>query len=103
MAVSSFRPVTVAVGAAKRQTVTVGPRRSTPLGPRGAAGGLCAAAAAADLVEAALDREGVAGEEHSHALARVALAAMAEAIKEASNGGPQHLALLAVLDPVAIL
>ena len=56
-------------------------------------GWLCVAAAAADRVEEALDHVLVAGEEHSHALALEAL----------GNGGPHHLALLAVLEPVAIL
>ena len=60
----------------------------------GAAGGLCAAAAAADRVEEDLDyRALVAGEEHGHALALVAL----------GSRGPHHLALLAVLELVAIL
>ena len=53
----------------------------------------CAAAAAADLVEVAAGRALVAGEEHAHALALVALA----------GEGPHHLALLAVHDPVAVL
>ena len=62
--------------------------------------GGCVAAAAAHLVEEASyplqeadNRALVAGEEHSHALALVALA----------SRGPHHLALLAVLEPVAIL
>ena len=49
--------------------------------------------AAADLVEPAVGRALVAGEPHSHALAPVALA----------SPGPHHLALLAVLEPVAAL
>ena len=61
-------------------------------GGRGAAGG-CVAAAAADLVEVAVYLALVAGEAHSHALALVALA----------SRGPHHLALLAVLEPVAAL
>ena len=58
-----------------------------------AVGGLCAAAMAADRVEGALDRALAAGEEHGHALAPKALA----------YRGPQHLALLAVHNPVAAL
>ena len=63
------------------------------MGLWGAAGGLCAAAAAAHVVEEADYRALVAGEEHGHALALVAL----------GSRGPHHLALLAVLDLVAIL
>ena len=62
------------------------------VGRRGAAGG-CAAALTADLVEVAFDRVLVAGEAHFHALSLAALA----------GGGPHHLALLAVHDPVAVL
>ena len=53
---------------------------------------LCVAAAA-DRVEGAAYHALVAGEAHVHALALVA----------PGRGGPRHLALLAVLDPVAIL
>ena len=56
-------------------------------------GGSCAAALTADLAEVAADRALVAGEEHFHALAPVALA----------SRGPQHLALLAVHDQAAVL
>ena len=59
------------------------------LGRRGSVRGW-AAAAAADRGEAAVDRALVAGEAHFHALALVALA----------GGGPHHLALLAVHDPI---
>ena len=62
------------------------------LGQRGAVGG-CAAALAADLAEVAFDRALVAGEEHGHALAPKAL----------ERRWPHHLALLAVLEPAAIL
>ena len=48
------------------------------------------AAAAADRVEVAVDRALVAGVEHGHALL-VGLA----------SRGPHHLALLAVLEPIA--
>ena len=51
----------------------------------------CAAAAAADRGEVAFDRALVAGEEHGHALALVAL----------GRRWPHHLALLAVHNPVA--
>ena len=47
--------------------------------------------AAADVVRVAVDCALVAGEEHGHALALVAL----------GRGGPRHLALLAVLELVA--
>ena len=57
-----------------------------------AVGGLCAAAMAADRVEGALDRTLVAGEAHGHALALEAL----------GNGGPHHLALLSMLELVAV-
>ena len=65
------------------------------LGQRGAVSGCAAAAAAAaaDLVAVAVYRALVAGEEHGHALALVVLA----------RRGPHHLALLAVLEPVATL
>ena len=53
----------------------------------------CAAAAAADRGEVAFDRALVAGEEHGHALALVAL----------GRRWPHHLALLAVLEPAAAL
>ena len=59
---------------------------------RESAGG-CAAAAAADMVEVAVDRALVAGEAHGHTVAVVALA----------NRGPHHFALLAVLEPVTAL
>ena len=59
---------------------------------RGAVGG-CPAAAAADLIEGAAVREFVAEEDYVHTLALEALA----------SRGPHHLALLAVLEPVAIL
>ena len=57
-----------------------------------AAGGCVATAAAADLVEEALDPL-VAGEEHSHTLVR----------RVVISRGPHHLALLAVLELVAAL
>ena len=53
-----------------------------------------AAAAEADLAEAAVDRALAAGEAHFHALALVDTLA---------SRGSHHLALLAVLDPVAVL
>ena len=59
---------------------------------RGAVGG-CPAAAAADLIEGAAVREFVAEEDYVHTLALEALA----------SRGPHHLALLAVLEPVAPL
>ena len=61
-------------------------------GAAGAVGG-CAAALTADLAGEASDRALVAGEAHPHALAPEAL----------GSGGPHHLALLAVLEPVAVL
>ena len=54
---------------------------------------LAAAALTADLAEPAVGHALVAGKEHSHAVALVALA----------SRGPRHLALLAVLEPVAAL
>ena len=59
----------------------------------GAAGGLCAAAAAVDLVEVAAYRALDPREAHGHALVLVAL----------ERRWPQHLALLALLEPLAIL
>ena len=53
----------------------------------------CAAAHTADLAKVAADRALVAGEEHFHALAHVALERL----------GPHHLALFAVHDPAAVL
>ena len=59
----------------------------------GSCGWLCVAAAAAHVIEVAVYLALVAGEAHSHALALLALA----------SRGPHHLALLAVLEPVASL
>ena len=59
---------------------------------RGAVGG-CAAAAVADLEEVAANRAVVAGEAHHHTLALLGL----------QGRRPHHLALLAMLEPVAIL